>query len=326
MQHQTGQVEGFKTAGIAAMGLVESEVAVVDPASGPAAGVERKRVEAVVETLADLCGGGESLAEVAHDARNMVTALGLYCDLLEEPGVLTRPFLHYAGELRLVATASRRLVEKLLALDLRTGSVADQFGAARVLADPIEAGRLEQARRWESMPAEPIDNLAAEVLANRNLLAALAGPAINVSVDIEGGALPVRLNGEDLTRILVNLVKNAAEAMPEGGRIQVGLHELATNATSTAEWPMRAAAKSLSLTVDDNGPGIPQKALEKIFDSGYTTRSGSSVRRGGWPASHHGLGLSITRSIVEAAGGSVHAANRAPSGARLEIALPVRLR
>ena len=49
-------------------------------------GVERKRVEAVVETLANLRSGGESLAEVAHDARNMVTALGLYCDLLEEPG------------------------------------------------------------------------------------------------------------------------------------------------------------------------------------------------------------------------------------------------
>ena len=67
------------------------------------------------------------------------------------------------------------------------------------------------------MPAEPIDNLAAELLANRNLLAALAGPSIALTVDAEGGALPVRLTGEDLTRMLVNLVKNAAEAMP-GGR------------------------------------------------------------------------------------------------------------
>ena len=51
-------------------------------------GQERKRVEAVVETLATMGCQGESVAEVAHDARNMVTALGLYCDLLEEPGVL----------------------------------------------------------------------------------------------------------------------------------------------------------------------------------------------------------------------------------------------
>ena len=53
---------------------------------------ERSRVEAVVETLAALHGQGESLAEVAHDARNMVTALGLYCDLLEEPDSL--PFVN----------------------------------------------------------------------------------------------------------------------------------------------------------------------------------------------------------------------------------------
>jgi len=82
-------------------------------------GAERKRVEAVVETLAALRGGGESLAELAHDARNMVTALGLYCDLLEEPGVLASPFLHYGSELRLVAAASRSLVEKLVTLDAR---------------------------------------------------------------------------------------------------------------------------------------------------------------------------------------------------------------
>src|ERR1035438_2207817 len=80
-------------------------------------GTERKRVEAVVETLANLHSQGESLAEVAHDARNMVTALGLYCDLLEEPGVLASPFLHYGNELRLVAAASRRLVEKLVSIE-----------------------------------------------------------------------------------------------------------------------------------------------------------------------------------------------------------------
>ena len=76
------------------------------------------------------------------------------------------------------------------------------------------------------MPAAPIENLAAELLANHNLLAALAGPTIALTVDVEGGARPVRLTGEDLTRVLVNLVKNAAEAMPAGGRIQIELREL----------------------------------------------------------------------------------------------------
>ncbi len=120
-------------------------------------------------------------------------------------------------------------------------------------------------------------------------------------MDAEGGAQPVWLTGEDLTRILVNLVKNAAEAMPAGGRIALGLREF------------HAAAKAgpwLMLTIEDNGPGIPQKALEKIFESGYTTRAPGAQANGGWPAAHRGLGLSITRSIVEAAGGRIHAANR----------------
>jgi signal transduction histidine kinase len=289
---------------------------------------KRTRVEAVVETLANLRSRGESLAEVAHDARNMVTALGLYCDLLEEPGVLTPGFHHYAGELRLVATASRRLVEKLLALDARLGpetGLLSDLGAARTEAEPLSAGRLERARHWDLLPPEPIDNLAAELVANRNLLSALAGPTIALTVDVEGGALPVRLTGEDLTRILVNLVKNAAEVLPAMGRIALRLHEFHAGA-DRAPW--------LVLTIEDNGPGIPQEALEKIFDSGYTTR-GSDASGGGasgtgspgnWPASHRGLGLSITRSIVEAAGGSIHAANRAPAGACFKIELPVRSR
>ena len=328
------------------MGLAESSLTGPDQDGGILVVSERRRVEAVVKTLANLRGEGESLAGVAHDARNMVTALGLYCDLLEEPGVLAPPFAHYGSELRLVATASRRLVEKLAALDpgAKPASRGTASEATGLRPEAASAGGLARARRWDPMPEEPIDNLAAELLANRNLLAAVAGPAIALTVDAEGGARPVGLNTEDLTRILVNLVKNAAEAMPAGGRIRLGLRQrpapaetglTGTNRAGTGEW--------LALTVEDNGPGIPPEAVERIFASGYTTSgssgSGSSgsgsfsgaaasapSRRGGWVGIHRGLGLSITRSIVEAAGGSIHAANRTPAGARFEIVLPVRNR
>ncbi|MGD0547063.1 MAG: sensor histidine kinase [Terracidiphilus sp.] len=317
MMRQTGQAAGIKSGGLAAAGLVETAIVKAGltgagRAGSVGSGNERQRVVAVVETLANLRAGGESLAEVAHDARNMVTALGLYCDLLEEPGVLNPSYQHYGNELRLVATASRRLVEKLVALDAQGGPIS---GASR--SDVSRASRKERIRRWDLKPAEPINNLAGEFAANRNLLAALAGPSIRLTVEAEGGALPVRLNGEDLTRILVNLVKNAAEAMPGGGRIQLGLRENRAKGS---------AAGSLTLTVEDNGPGIPKEALDKVFDSGYTSHSSVVSQNGGWPASHRGLGLSITRSIVEAAGGSVHAANSLPVGARFEIELPVRSR
>ena len=56
---------------------------------------------------------GETIAGLIHDTRNMVMALDLYCDLLDEPGVLSASFGHYARELRLVSGASRRLMERL---------------------------------------------------------------------------------------------------------------------------------------------------------------------------------------------------------------------
>jgi signal transduction histidine kinase len=275
-------------------------------------GTDRRRVEAVVETLTTLRSQGESLAEVAHDARNMVTALGLYCDLLEEPGVLAPSFAHYGSELRLVASASRRLVEKLVLLDTReleTGMVGLPWIGPNALL-PQTSGR------WEMIAAKPIANLSTELTACRNLLAALAGPAITLSVDCQRGAQPVNLSGEELIRMLVNLVKNATEAMPNGGRIQISLRECPT-APGEAPW--------LLLTVEDNGPGIPHDALERIFETGYTTRMNAagayySEDRSG---ARRGMGLSIARSLVEAAGGRMHAANRDPSGACFQIELPV---
>jgi signal transduction histidine kinase len=136
-------------------------------------------------------------------------------------------------------------------------------------------------------------------------------------VDVEGGAKAVWLTGEDLTRVLVNLVKNAAEAMPAGGRIQLGLREAAAQPGD---------ALRLTLTIEDNGPGIPPKALDKVFESGYTTHARGSSERASWPAAHRGLGLSITRSVIEGAGGRIHAVDRPQSGACFEIDLPVRTR
>ncbi|MGD0628035.1 MAG: sensor histidine kinase [Terracidiphilus sp.] len=278
------------------------------------------------QTLAISRSGIESLAELAHDARNMVTALGLYCDLLQEPGVLASSYLHYGNELRLVAAASRRLVEKLVALDSSHNQA--QVSPLAALQDPgkraphDEGGeRSRLARRWDMMPAIPIDDLAIELLANRSLLAALAGPSITLTVATEAGELPVWLTGEDLTRVLVNLVKNAAEAMSAGGEIQLNLTELPAAS---------GASRDLSLTIEDNGPGIPAYALDKIFEAGFSTQS-KVPGDGGWPASHRGLGLSITRSIIEKAGGRIVASNHAPdnrcsTGARMAIELPVRTR
>jgi signal transduction histidine kinase len=274
-------------------------------------------IENLHGTLMSLGSRGEKLADVAHDARNMVTALACYCDLLEAPGVLSEPYQHYGNELKVVAAASRRLIDKLLALDRAENGAAIVDAAAALtgsaFVSPIHSTRTEQ--HGSGFIPKLVNDFAWEVQMNRNLLAALAGPSISLVMDTATGALPVQMTGEDLTRILVNLVKNAVEAMPAGGRIRIITREIPT---------APGEGTRVVLNVEDNGPGIPLNALERIFDPGYTTRSSETEGYGAWNPQHHGLGLSITRNIVETAGGTIHAANRDPLGTCFQIELPAR--
>jgi len=270
----------------------------------------------------------ESLPALLHDARNMVSALELYCDLLEEPGVLSAAHRHYAEELRRLGAANRRLLEALARMG-PAGSEGERNRAADSAAPSLVA-RLRS--RWhadrEALPAKlpsfgggaeaaatpvlvrggsrrafvserTVENLAEELRANRNLLAAMVGHAVTLGMSIRGGARPIAMTGDDLTRVLVNLARNAAEAMPGGGHLQIALEE---------------GPEFLTLSFADNGPGIPEHALESIFSPGYTTHIPLELDAEdavcAWPAQHRGLGLSIVRSLVSAAGGSVWASNR----------------
>src|SRR5579863_8719391 len=208
--------------------------------------MERGRAEEVVETLARMEHRGQSVVELAHDARNMMTALGLYCDLLEEPGVLTAPHQHYADELRLVAEAGRRLVEKFSLLNGREESGPMVARQGRLFAD------------WPDHP-RPIENAHEELLAVRKLLAAMAGPAITLTATASGGALPIAMTGEDLVRILVNLVRNSAEAIPGPGTIEISLNEGRD----------RDGAQVVVLTLEDSGHGIPPSFLDRVFEPGF---------------------------------------------------------
>jgi signal transduction histidine kinase len=281
---------------------------------------DRERVAAVVETLAAV-RKAEGLGELTHDARNMVTALSLYCDLLEEPGVLSVRHRHYGNELRLVVEASRRLVEKLTLLHERPESFqrGSSPGQGQLFAEPGGAetlpNRIPSARHFQVLNASGrIDDFRTEIEANRNLLAAMAGPFIRLTIHGVGGSLPVDLDGEDLTRVLVNLVKNGAESIHGSGSIRIELAEC-------LDFP--GLAPCLMLVIEDSGHGIPEALLEKIFETGFTTRP-STAPHAGWSARHQGFGLSITRAIVEGAGGKIHAENCEHGGARFVIELPVR--
>jgi signal transduction histidine kinase len=186
-------------------------------------------------------------------------------------------------------------------------------------------------------PEAPVTDLAASVGKMGNLLSAIAGPVTEVQLACLPCGGPLRLTEESLSRILVNLVRNAADAMPTGGRVRITTQRgggesflwtldcASTEQGSEYLWDDALhtggnGSGTVLLTVEDTGPGIPKESLERIFDSGFTTRQQATS----WPeGKHHGLGLSIVRELVEAAGGTVHAGTSPLHGARFEIELPL---
>ena len=109
-----------------------------------------------------------------------------------------------------------------------------------------------------------------------------------------------------MEQVLFNLFDNAAKYAPHGSRIKV-----------TA----RRENKSIVIQVLDEGEGIPEADLDRIFDKFYRIRRSDRQRAG------TGLGLAICRGFVEAMGGSITAANRIDrSGAVFTIKLPMPVR
>ncbi len=254
-----------------------------------------------------------SAAEVAHDARNVLASLRLYCELLAEPGVLVSGFRHYAAELEAIATAGTGLVEQLAAkADLAERNHADaaeredgELGSAS-----FEAGLLATLNTGAG-----IEDLPAVVRALGPLLAAMAGPQIETEVECLAAPGTIPLSEEDLTRILTNLVNNAREAIRGAGRIRITVQR-----GGGASFLPGSNSGTVLLAVQDNGPGIAAGVRERVFDPGFSTRNVG----GNWPrAANRGLGLSIVRALVEAAGGEVRVVSAPGHGARFEMEFPV---
>ena len=105
-----------------------------------------------------------------------------------------------------------------------------------------------------------------------------------------------------LVQVLRNLIANAISFSPQGGTIALAA---------------RRDGATIRVTVEDQGPGIPEGKVEAIFDRFYSERpSGEKF------GTHSGLGLSISKQIVAAHGGTIRAENRESGGARFMVDLP----
>ena len=119
---------------------------------------------------------------------------------------------------------------------------------------------------------------------------------VKVTLAFEGGALrDFKVPGHDsrLGQVVSNLIDNARSFSPAGGAVRITCRRLKND---------------VEIVVDDDGPGVPPDAFEKIFERFYTDRPHQGFGQ------NSGLGLSITKQIVEAHGGTIRVANRAAPG------------
>ena len=130
----------------------------------------------------------------------------------------------------------------------------------------------------------------------------MAGQA-GIRIELElGGDSPILILEDDLYQIVFNLMENGIKYNVPGGSLRVSLQRQEDNAL---------------LTVSDTGMGIPQDALEHIFERFYRVDKARSREAGG-----SGLGLSIVHDAVKAHGGSIMVGENKPQGSRFTVSFP----
>ncbi len=217
-------------------------------------------------------------ADVAHELKNPLTSL--------RSAVETLP---------IARTQSAQ--ERLLAIIQHDVKRLD-----RLITDISDASRLDaELARADNGEVDLVQVLRAVVAVANGI--GLGG--VRVSLDVtpswdEGGdPAPVLVNGYDsrLGQVFNNLIDNARSFSEQGGSVRVAMRPTRSTGRGTA-------GNGFEIVCDDDGPGIPADAFERIFERFYTDRPEQGFGQ------NSGLGLSISRQIVEAHGGSIVASNR----------------
>jgi two-component system sensor histidine kinase PilS (NtrC family) len=170
----------------------------------------------------------------------------------------------------------------------------------RLIADFLQFARPAPARR---RPVE-LAALVEEVLKMFETVRP-AGVEVECGVD---PALRALADPAEIRQLLWNLVLNAAQAMPAGGRLVVTAAGLPQGAPGADRNDPREEPGFVEVSVSDTGVGIPPEALERIFDPFFTTKTGGS-----------GLGLAIVHRVVEGSGGSVEVESRMGEGTTFRV-------
>jgi len=230
-----------------------------------------------MQAIGQLAGG------VAHDFNNVLTAIIGFSDLLLANHRPTDPSFHDIMQIKQNANRAAGLVRQLLAFSRRQTLRPQVLQLGEVLSD-------------------------LHVLLRR-----LVGEKIDVDVKHGRDLWFVRADVNQFEQVVVNLVVNARDAMPEGGRISLRTRNVAAAECAAFGEKSLVPAEYVLVEVEDTGHGIPADVVGKIFEPFFTTKE---VGKG------TGLGLSTVYGIVKQTGGYVFARSEPGKGALFQVLLP----
>ncbi|MCA0920728.1 ATP-binding protein [Pseudooceanicola nanhaiensis] len=231
-----------------------------------------------MQAIGQLAGG------VAHDFNNLLTAISGHCDLLllrHDPG---DPDYGDLVQINQNANRAAALVGQLLAFS-----------------------------RKQTLRPEELD-LRDTLSELTHLLNRLVGERITLSLSHDPVLRPIRADKRQLEQVLMNLVVNARDAMPDGGEIQIVTETLRLREPLIRDRATVTPGEYVSVKVIDTGQGIPADKVGKVFEPFYTTkRVGEGT----------GLGLSTAYGIVKQTGGFIFAESTPGEGSCFTLLFPV---
>jgi two-component system cell cycle sensor histidine kinase/response regulator CckA len=253
-----------------------SDLAAGENANSP---VEEPQLQAQRwEAVGRLAGG------VVHDFNNVLTGVMLYCDLLLTSLDARDRRRRYAEEIRSAIMQATGLVKQLLVF-------------ARPQATPVRTLSLNEIARGM-----------------HDLLARLIGENIALELHLDPELGSVTIDQAQAQQVLLNLVLNARDALPSGGRITVETSNCKFQPVARTTSPTSLPAfPCVLLVVGDNGHGMDAATRQRLFEPFFTTKNAGQGT---------GLGLTTVRSIVTTNRGLIHFESEPGRGTRVLILLP----
>lgn len=243
----------------------------------------QKVLEMEIRQAQKLEGIGRLAAGIAHDFNNLLMVVMQHADLLLKQSAESDPARERLATIVMASTECSKLIAQLLAF----------------------------SRKQHLRPR--LVSLNDVVVGEERITRSLIGEGIELDVDLGTPLGLVYADPAQLQRVLANLVTNARDAMPNGGKLTIATSSV-TIGPEDDIYPGIAPGPHVRLSVSDSGIGMTEEIRTHIFEPFYTTKA---------PGKGTGLGLSTVYGIVAQSGGHIAVRSRQEHGSTFEILLPI---